>query len=144
MNRPRPLVGHVGDDGRLTFDPANRKMLDRLLLTLKGQDVDVAVQKHKRTRSLKQNAFHWSVAVPMIAAEVGYEPHDTAGREMVHYALVAKCFGTTWNEALKMDVPNVRSSHLSTAQFSELMEWEVRYAATEYGLYIPMPDEVAA
>ncbi len=137
-------VGHVSDDGRVTFDPANRSALDRLLLTLKGQDVDIMVRKHKRTRSAPQNAWHWSIAVPMIAGEVGYEPHDKAGHEMVHYALVAKCFGTTWNEALKLDVPNVRSSHLTTAQFSELMEWEARYAATEYGLYIPMPDEVAA
>ncbi len=42
----RAAVGHVGDDGRVTFDPANRKALDRYLLTLKGQDVDVrAIRK---------------------------------------------------------------------------------------------------
>ena len=138
-------VGHVGDDGRLTFDPANRSALDRLLLTLKGQDVDVIVRKHQRTRSLPQNRWHWSVAVPMIALAVGYDmPLSEADKELVHYGLVEKCFGTTWNEKLKLDLPNVRSSHLSTVEFSTLMEWEARYAATEFGIYIPMPDEVAA
>jgi len=139
----RAAVGHV-TGGRIVFDPANRKALDRLLLTLEGKDVDVVVRKHTKRRSLPQNAWWWSMAVPLIAAEVGYEPHDKDGHELVHYGLVAKCFGTTWNEKLKIDVPNVRSSKLSTEEFSKLMEWGVRYAATEYGLDLPMPDELAA
>jgi hypothetical protein len=145
VTKDRAAVGKVADDGsEITFDPANRKGLDRVLMTLKGQEVDVIVRPHKRIRSAPQNAWHWAIAVPLIAGEVGYEPHDKAGHELVHYALVAKCFGTTWNEKLKQEIPNARSSQLTTEQFSTLMEWEVRYAATEYGLYIPLPDEVAA
>lgn len=145
MKRQQPrVVGMVGADGRITFDPANRAILDRWLLTLRDKEVDIVVSEHKRTRSLPQNAWWWAVAVPMIAGEVGYEPHDADGHEKVHYGLVSLCFGTTWNAKLKQDVPNVRSSKLTTEQFSQLMEWAVRYAATEYGLYIPMPDEVAA
>lgn len=144
MVKPPRVVGKVQRDGRITFDPANRRILDRWLLTLIEKEVDVEVVKHKKRRTLPQNAWHWAVAVPMIAAAVGYEPDDEAGHEAVHYGLVAKCFGTTWNEKLKQDVPNARSSRLSTEEFSHLMEWEVRFAAKEYGVYIPMPDEVAA
>lgn len=143
VKAPR-VVGKVQDDGRIVFDPANRSILDRWLLTMTGKEVDVTVTVHKRKRSLRQNAWWWAVAVPMIAAEVGYEPHDEDAIDLVHYGLVAKCFGSTWNEKLKQDVPNARSSSLTTEQFSHLMEWGARYAATEYGLYIPMPDEVAA
>ena len=39
-------------------------------------------------------------------------------------------------------VPIVPMSRaLSTAQFSELMEWGVHYAATVYNLYLPLPGD---
>ena len=74
----------------------------------------------------------------MIAHELGYDKHE---HDDVHYALVAKCFGT--HVKLQQEIPNVRSSHLTTTQFSELMEWEVRFAAQELGVVVPLPNEGA-
>ena len=134
------FVGLVSPDGVLRF-PKGRKDLDRWLLTLAGKAVEVVVKEKRNKRSSDQNAWHWAVAVPLIAEAMG---HDRDEYEMVHYALVAECFGTTKDERTGLDVPNARSSKLNTKQFSELMEWEVRFAAIKLGLYIPMPDEVAA
>jgi hypothetical protein len=140
---PILITGAVSNTGALVFDAGHKDRLRRVALTMRGQRFQIALEPEKRKRSQRQNAWHWAVAVPMIAAACGYEPHDQAGRDAVHYGLVMKCFGSTHHPQLG-DVPNVRSSHLTTAQFSELMEWEARFAATEFGLYLPMPDECAA
>lgn len=132
------FTGEVTEDGRLLLAADERERRQGYLRRLAGKSVDVVVKAHKNTRSLQQNSWHWGVAVPLIAQELGYDKHD---HDRLHYALVDKCFGTTFDKVLKQDVPNVRSSHLTTAQFSELMEWEVRWAATELNIVIPLPDE---
>lgn len=129
----------VDDDGRVLFDEDERPMRQNYLQqVLAGKRVDVLLKVHREQRSLDQNAWHWGVAIPVIANALGYDKHE---HDDLHYALVAKCFGTHLDEKLRQEVPNVRSSSLTTAQFSELMEWEVRWAATEYGIIVPLPNE---
>lgn len=133
--------GEVTEDGRVLFDEDERRLRQNYLRQMAGKRVDVTVKVHRNQRSLDQNAWHWGVAIPVIANAIGYDKHE---HDDLHYALVAKCFGTHFDEKLKQDVPNVRSSSLTTAQFSELMEWEVRWAATEYGIVVPLPNESEA
>jgi len=129
--------GRVLDGGLLCLD--RPKDYARHVRSLAGKYVEVLVRQQRTKRSNQANRWHWGIAVAMIAEYLGYDKHE---HEQVHYALVAKCFGTRVVNGL--EVPNVRSSRLSTAEFSELMEWEVRYAAQEWGLIIPLPNEVAA
>jgi hypothetical protein len=131
----------VNEAGLLVISKTQRQEMARWCRTLKGEQVDVIVQKRTRKRSHAQNAWHWGVAVPKITAAADMDPNDAKDCELVHYGLVAKCFGTTVHEQLG-PLPNARSSKLTTQQFSYLMEWEVRFAADEYGLYVPMPDDV--
>jgi hypothetical protein len=42
------------------------------------------------------------------------------------------------------ELPKVRSSQMTTAQFTELIEWTVRWAATEFGMNIPLPGDTEA
>lgn len=131
----------VTDDGKLVFPDGERGLRQGYLKRLAGRPVDVTVRIHRNRRSSQQNRWHFGIAIPLIAQELGYDRHE---HEALHYALVAKCFGTTFDKRLNQDVPNVRSSHLSTSEFSELMEWEVRWAATEYGIVVPLPNEAVA
>lgn len=138
-----PLVpvfhGQVSADGEtLTLVPTERDRRRGFLRSLAGCDVDVVVKRHRDRRSDKQNKWWWGIAVPLIAHELGYDKHE---HDAVHYALVAKCFGTKVDPVLKQEIPNVRSSNLNTAQFSELMEWAVRWAATEHGIEVPLPGD---
>ncbi len=90
-------------------------------------------------RTPKQNAWIWGVAYPAIADALGYEPHET---EELHYGLVAKWAGEHFDKRLAAMVPNKRSSKLTTKEFSDYMEWLVRFAAKECGgVYIELPDE---
>lgn len=140
---PVPVFhGVVSVDGtQLVLAGAERHLRHGYLKHLAGQSIDVVIRKHRNRRSVQQNRWHWGIAVPLIAHELGYDKHE---HEDVHYALVAKCFGTRFDAKLRQEIPNVRSSRLTTAQFAELMEWEVRWAASEYGIVVPLPGEIEA
>lgn len=126
------------DGSKLVFDSRERFRRQGYLRSLAGRRVDVVVKIHREKRSDRQNRWWWGIAVPLIAHELGYDKHE---HEMVHYALVAKCFGTKFDPVMKQEIPLVRSSQLTTVQFSELMEWAVRWAAQEHGISVPLPNE---
>ncbi len=133
--------GTVTAAGKVEFDVDEQPQRRQHLEALAGARVDVIVRKHRKQRSAKQNAWHWDVAIPLIAESFGYDRDE---HEALHYGLLDLCFGTHFDERLKVWVPNVaHSSELDTTQFSELMEWEVRWAAKEHGLVIPLPGESA-
>lgn len=122
-------------DGQWLF---NRDTFTRLVTKLPEGRYLFIVQRFVKQRSLPQNAFHWAVCVPMIAEELGYERDEYAE---VHYALVSKCFGTRLDKRSGLEIPNKRSSKLTTAEFNELIEWEQRFAAKELGIVLPDPDK---
>ena len=132
------FTAEVSETGKLELPATTRRDFARYVKTLKGKRVVVSVKEDRPTRSQAANRWWWGVCVPLIAYELGYDKHE---HERVHYALVSKCFGVTIDPKLGTEVPNVRSSKLNTAQFSELMEWAVRFAATEWGIVIPLPGE---
>jgi hypothetical protein len=135
MAAPTPLFSGRVQDGQLTLNaPA---AYARHLGTLEGQWVEVVVRKRRTRRSNAQNRWWWGVAIRMIADEYGYDLHDD---DALHHALVAKCFGAK-TDVYGLTLPERRSSKLTTAEFSALMEWVVRWAATELGMRIPLPDE---
>lgn len=130
------FLAYVTDDGRLSLSrPADFRAY---LQALKGEDVEVVVRKRRHQRSQQQNAWIWGVAYPLLAETFGYDAHE---HEDLHYALVEKCFGTKWDARLRTMVPQQRSSKLTTKQFSDYMEWLVRWGA-EQGVVIPLPDDV--
>jgi hypothetical protein len=119
------------------FEPTERDRRHGWLKSLEGQHVDVVVRAHRERRSDRQNKYWWGIVIPIISHELGYDKHE---HDAVHYALVSKCFGVRQDAKLG-EVPNVRSSHLTTVQFTELIDWAVRWAATEYGIEVPLPNE---
>ena len=53
----------------------NRQAFDKECEALMGKKVDITIQPKKKTRSVCQNAYYWSVVVPMVRAgllDVGY------------------------------------------------------------------------
>lgn len=127
-----PILATVTASG-LKLDAGNKARLKAL------DGLQVEIRRVKKTRSLDQNAWIWGVAYPEIAEAVGYEPHEI---EELHYGLVAKWGGEHFDKRLGAMVPNKRSSKLTTKEFSDYMEWLVRFAAKECGgVVITLPDE---
>lgn len=134
--------GAVNEAGtHLILSAAERDQRRAFLRSLAGKTLDIVFKVHRSQRSIDQNAWEWGVAIPILAEHLGY---DLDEHEALHYALVDECFGRSWDERLKRDMPNVRSSKLNTEQYSKYMEWLVRWAAREHGCVIPLPNESEA
>jgi hypothetical protein len=131
------FYGTVTTEGvKLDQERAYQQFAKRKFL---GKLIEVTIRAKRSKRSLDQNAYWHGVVVPMIADETGYDRHE---HDQVHYALVSLCFGTHEDRLSHLQVPNARSSQLTTKQFTELIEWAVRWAAVTLGVVIPLPNEV--
>lgn len=141
MSKPAPVwLGAVDDGGKLRLD--DERTFRDYIRTLTGQPVQLVLKKHEAQRSLDQNAWVWGVAYPILAEAIGYDLHE---HEEMHYGLIAKCFGEHFDKRLGAMVPNKRSSKLTTREFSEYMEWLVRFAAVDCGgVIVPLPGESEA
>lgn len=133
--------GDVTDDGRLVLDAGEKFARSNYLRSLAGRRVSVTVKVDRNKRSAEQNAWLWGVALPTLAKSFGYDKHE---HEQLHYQLLAECFGTKYDQRFGRDVPNITSSQLNTAEFSDYMEWLVRWAAMEHGCIVPLPNESEA
>ena len=129
-------LGRANGDVQLDERP---KFNAHVAKTFAGKRIEIIIRRERSNRSIDQNKWLWGVAVPLVAECLGYDKHE---HEDLHYAMVAKCYGTHHDEKLGLDVPNRRSSKLSTREFSEYMEWFVRFASTEFGCVVPLPNEV--
>lgn len=136
MTRVPVWLGAV-TKGRLTLDA--EAAFRAYIKALPDQPIQLVLQRRKSQRSLDQNAWVFGIAYPIIAEALGYDAHEI---EDLHYALVAKWGGEHFDKRLGAMVPNKRSSKLSTTEYSDYMEWLVRFAATELGgIVVPLPGE---
>jgi len=127
--------------GSLKVSSDERSRFDQHLKSLAGADCELVVRKRKSQRSLVQNSYIWGVAYPVIAEALGYDRHE---HEELHYGLVAKWGGEHFDKRIGSMVPNKRSSKLSTKEFSDYIDWLVRFAAESLHVNVPLPGESEA
>jgi hypothetical protein len=118
-----------------------------LMRALAGQRVFVTIEEWKRQRTLAQNAWYWGIVVPSMATEMtrqaseqdpGWNNGLPLSNEQCHVLLKRAFLGI-------VETPlgqTVKDSHtLSTAEFSEFCERIIAFAASEWGMVIPTPNE---
>lgn len=131
-----PLYGTV-TNGVLVCDLPGRYAAT--LRALEGKRVELIVRERKSTRSAAQLAWHWAVAIPLMAQTLGYDRNE---HEKLHYALVEKFGGTEFDARMGTAIPKITASRqMNTKVFSEFVAWEVGWAAEYLGIVIPLPDE---
>lgn len=121
--------GVVTEDYKLKL--SKRRMLDTVILTFApGTEVTLTLSKRVKNRSNAQNAYYWAVPVKILAEHLGYE------YEEAHEAL-------KWQFLRKGDeVPTVRSTtKLTTEEFNDYIDRIIRWAAIEFRVVIPDPNE---
>jgi hypothetical protein len=112
----------------------NRAAFLRMLGLLEGKRVELTIQKFRKKRSLPQNSWYWAVLIPAMAEHLGVHADD------VHCDLKRHFLAVRIDE----NFARVRSTtELSTDEFSRYME-DCQRLAAEYGVDVPMPNEVAA
>jgi hypothetical protein len=135
MSAPVPkFSGRVDERGQLRV--SDRPALEAWLKTLVGKDVDLSVKRHRKDRTSPQNRYLFGVVYPVLGEHLGYEVDE------LHEALAFKFLSLTGPDE---PLPRRRSTaDLTTAEMTEYIETIRRFAATEFGCYIPDPNECEA
>ena len=122
----------VGED--LTMKFLNVAKVKTHLLPLRGQTVEITIEKRKKRRTDSQNSYYWGVVIKMIADTCGYRTSEEyAG---IHSELKQKFLPKTGRLKIAKS-----TSLLNTAEFNQYIEDVRRWAAEELGIYIPDPNE---
>jgi hypothetical protein len=116
------------------------RLLQRLPV---DKQYEVEVRAHKPKRSTSQNALMWALYDQIIAR--GGEAMRGWDRRDIHDLMCGECFG--WQQldgfARKRMKPTHGTSGLNKQQFSDFLEFVVRYMA-ERGVTLDLPEQEAA
>ena len=138
MNASRIFHGRVDEQGKLLLVDDEKPMRDRYLKRFAGRDVDITIRIHREKRSLDQNAYWHAVPFLLLSEEWGEDIETTK------LLVLGECFG--WREfADGRRIPMKPSTAaLTTEEGSYLTEWMPPWAMTNFGVYIPLPEESEA
>ncbi len=123
----------VRDD--LTLQFINPVSVKNHLLRLKGQTVEMTIEKRRKHRSNEQNRYYHGVVLKMIADYCGYRGADEI--EGLHEEFKRKFLPKVG----RLNIVKSTSS-LNTVEFSEYIESIRAWAAENFQLYIPDANEV--
>lgn len=110
---------------------------------IRGHDIKITVEEARSTRSSEQNRLLWSLYTDIL--HKGGEAMGGWTKDDLHDFFLGTHFGWEVIEGFgqKRKKPMRRSSRLNTVEFSELVEFIVRYMA-EHGVYLSLPGDMAA
>lgn len=129
-SRKNYLFGRVDADGRLAFDDV--AAFARVRGNLRGQQVQILIERRAKPRSLQENGYYWGVVIPLLSEWAGYTSDE------MHDAL-KEHFLSRFDD--KSGLSKIRSTaSLSTSEFEEFLS-KVRQWASEQGVFIPLPNE---
>jgi len=111
--------------GKLRLD--NKNLFTDFVMSQKDCAVEMVLRKPKKQRSIPQNSYYWGVIVKLLSEHLGYYPEEIHG-------IIKFKFVYTKDEDSTRD--------LSTYEFSEFTEQIIEWAAQEFNLVIPYPNEV--
>ena len=134
MKGATTFAGTIDSKGKLHLDPRDRMAFDRMSRLLCGKRVELQMRKFRKKRTLPQNAFYFGVLVPTLAEHIGLDVDEMHEQLKRHFL----------SERIDENFARVKSTtELSTEEFSRYME-DCQRLAAEYGVDVPMPNEVAA
>ena len=137
---------NVTDGAIVMQDSIRRKMAKEVCHSYEGHDITVTVKKQRKTRSGNQNAYYWSVVLPLILdamIELGndLQSGNSDHLNMIHELMKEKHLqnGLDVIDA-EGNIDKLPSStkNCTTADFMEYIELIQKWAA-EF-LYVDIPD----
>lgn len=133
------FIVHI-KDGQIT----NRQIVGLAFRSLPDGAYSVKIKQKQKDRSLKQNAYYFSICVPMVREglyELGYrniktndQAHSIVKNLFLKRSHVIEETGLTIEE-----IPS--TADLSTMQFNEYIENIIQWGAEYLGIQIPYPNE---
>lgn len=101
-----------------------------------GQSIDVVIRKHRKQRSLDQNAYLHAEPFPKLAKEWG---ESIARTKLI-------CMGEFWgwemSKATRVLLPaKAHTSDMSVEECTTFIDWLIPWALTEHGVEIDLPEQ---
>lgn len=126
--------GIVDSKGRLTLD--DQPGYARQVARLANKPIELVVRQKRAQRSLRQNAYWWGVVIPLLSEHLGYD------KDEMHEALKYKFLRLDAEPDTHGLVRMRGTSTLNTKEFTDLIEDVVTWAGAEFGVVVPLPNEV--
>lgn len=124
------IMGETSTPVIKLYDANNFQELKYRLL---GKEIELQLKKKTKKRSNPQNAYYWGCVLTVFGNALGYtaeEMHLICADKFLKYYEIGKPF------------PRIRSTtELSTVQFNEYCSQIQIWASTDFGIYIPDPNE---
>jgi len=120
-------------EGHIEFE--NKALFNACIKRLEGKKIIINVQKYKTIRSLKQNAYYWSVVIPIMSEQWKCD------EEQAHEALKEE-FNPDTNKECPFKIGKT-TTLLSTTEFNIYLE-RIAIYASEQGILIPTPEDAEA
>lgn len=126
-----PIFRATVENGKLhiTNGPAFAKYIGSL-----NGDVMVSVQKKRRRRTIKQNAWYNGVILPLISEKTGETTEAVHEAMKMHFNVRIITIGR-----MVIPIPGTTTT-MTTTDFSEFIERVRAFAASELDLNIPDPN----
>ena len=131
----KPTITHRATITKGAIKLQDKARLEKHLAGLEGREVMITVTKAKDKRSLDQNRYYWKCIIGILSDETGNHPpavHDSM-REM---------FLKAYDEEKAQDIIRSTTS-LNTEEMGEYISNIQNWAAQEYGIVLPDPNEMA-
>lgn len=133
--------GFVANDGRLNL--YNRKGFGAAIAKhFKDAEVTLTIEKKQTERTMQQNRYYWGVIIPLVRdalKDAGYRAtKDTAHRLIKHLFVQEELVNEQTGELITF---TGSTSSLSKDEFMVLIDHIQQWAAEEFGLVIPDPNE---
>lgn len=138
MKQPIPRFFGRKINGKLSIVDHEKEAMRRWIATFKeGAKLDIIIRRHSSKRSNEQNAYYWSVVIPILAEYFGHDnPED------MHEELKYK-FNPVESKLAPGKIIGGSTTKMSTIDFyaaeDSYIERICRWAASEYQIYIPPP-----
>jgi hypothetical protein len=133
MSIPNIKFHGVVKQGRIKFDSPEKYLV--YLAGLEGKRIELTLHKERNSRSNQQNKFYWGIVIEILGEHFGYTPEE------MHEELKRK-FNPVHSKIDPEASFGGSTTKLSTVEFIDYIDRITRWAASEYQIYIPDPNEV--
>ena len=123
----------------------NRNLVLQAIQSFNGKEVVITFSKPKKQRSNNQNAYYWSIVLPLVQKGLLDATGELRSNDNIHYKILLPLFAPT-NEIVNTDtgeslLERLTSSEMTTTQFCEYIMEVQKWGAEFLGIDIPSPNE---
>lgn len=123
----------------------NRNLIKDAIATFEGKDIEITIQRKRKSRSNMQNAYYWGLVLPLVQDGLKDATGEVRDLNSIHYQILLPLLSID-REILNTDSGQViceklTSSEMTTTEFSEYVMNIQKWSAEFLNINIPDPNQ---